>query len=49
MAFGTAASADENEQYEVVYSANEMSNYDGVRDVHERIVKAAKQFCPTYS
>lgn len=49
MAFGAAAGADENEQYVVTYAANELGNYDGVRSVHARIVKAAKQFCPTYS
>ncbi len=49
MAFGAAASADDPKQYVLAYAANELSNYDGVRGVHARIVKAAKQYCPTYA
>ena len=44
--FGQTALADE---YAVSYSENELTNVSGVQGVHARIVKAAKQFCPTYS
>lgn len=46
VAFVGAASADE---YVLTYSEKELGNYNGVKAVHERIVKAAKQYCPTYS
>ena len=49
MAFGAAASADDPKNYALTYKADELSNYDGVRDVHARIVKAAKEYCPTYA
>ncbi len=44
--FAGVASADE---YVLTYSEKELANYTGVKSVHERIVKAAKQYCPTYS
>ena len=37
------------EDYSVSYSAKELANSDGVASVHERIVKSAKDYCPTYS
>ena len=40
------AGADE---YVLTYSTNELSSAQGVGEVHERIVKAAKRYCPTYS
>jgi UrcA family protein len=44
--FGQTALADE---YAVSYSENELTNVVGVESVHARIVKVAKQYCPTYS
>ena len=44
--FSGVASADE---YVLSYSEKELGTYNGVQAVHERIVKAAKQYCPTYS
>ncbi len=37
------------DEYAVSYSVAEMETYDGVQSVHARILKAAKQYCPTYS
>ena len=44
--FGQTALADE---YAMAYTAKELSSVEGVKDVHARIVKVAKQYCPTYS
>ena len=46
MGFGMSAVADE---YVLTYSEKELATFGGVADVHARIVKAAKQYCPTYS
>lgn len=45
---GANASAA-GEEYVVSYTYNELTNSRGVEDVHARIVKAAKAYCPTYS
>jgi len=37
------------DEYAVNYSAKELVSSEGVASVHERIVKAAKDYCPTYS
>ena len=37
------------EDYVVTYKHAELTNAQGVADVHNRIVKAAKRYCPTYS
>jgi len=37
------------EDYAINYSNKELSTGAGVANVHARIVKAAKQYCPTYS
>ena len=37
------------EDYVVTYKHVELTNAQGVADVHNRIVKAAKRYCPTYS
>jgi UrcA family protein len=37
------------DDYTLSYSAKELANSDGVTSVHKRIVKAAKDYCPTYS
>ena len=42
---GTASA----EEYVLTYSEKELGDYAGVEAVHQRIVKAAKQYCPTYS
>ncbi|MCR9260349.1 MAG: UrcA family protein [Pseudomonadaceae bacterium] len=44
--FSTNAIADE---YAMAYSSTELTNSAGIKQVHERIVKVAKQYCPTYS
>ena len=36
------------EDYVVTYKHAELTNAQGVADVHNRIVKAAKRYCPTY-
>ena len=46
MSVSLAASADD---YAVAYSPQELSSANGVEQIHERIVKAAKQYCPRYS
>ncbi len=47
--FGLGGTAVANDEYVLTYSANELSTFNGVQDVHARIVKTAKQYCPTYS
>ena len=37
------------EEYLVSYSEVELTSAKGTEDVHARIVKAAKHYCPTYS
>ncbi len=37
------------EGYAVSYTQSELASVQGARDVHERIVKAAKRYCPEYS
>lgn len=44
--FTSAVFADD---YAVAYSSQELTSATGVEQVHERIVKVAKQYCPTYS
>lgn len=44
--FASASFADD---YAVAYSSQELTSASGVEQVHERIVKVAKQYCPTYS
>lgn len=44
--FASTAFADD---YAMAYSSAELSSASGVKQVHERIVKVAKQYCPTYS
>ncbi len=46
--FGCSQVALANE-YAMSYSNAELASADGVKDVHERIVKVAKLYCPTYS
>ncbi len=46
LGFGQTALAEE---YAMSYSSQELSTAGGVKDVHERIVKVARQYCPTYS
>ena len=43
-----SAIADEN-QYAISYSNQELSNHEGVAAVHQRIMRTAKQHCPSYS
>jgi UrcA family protein len=43
-----AATASAGE-YAVSYSNGELSTYEGVQGVHARIVRAAEQYCPTFS
>ncbi len=47
--FGIGGTAAANDEYVLTYSAQELSTFSGVQDVHKRIVKTAKQYCPTYS
>lgn len=47
LSFGAGALA--NDGYVMTYTKDELSTFAGVQNVHERIVKAAKQYCPTYS
>ena len=47
--FGLGGSAVANDEYVLSYESNELSTFAGVQDVHARIVKTAKQYCPTYS
>ncbi|XOV84871.1 MAG: UrcA family protein [bacterium] len=47
-AFGISSNAIADE-YAVAYSSKELTSSAGVKQVHERIVKVAKQYCPTYS
>ena len=42
--FGQAAMAGE---YAMSYSADELSSAPGVQDVHKRIVRTAKRYCPS--
>lgn len=42
----TAAIADG--EYRISYTAGELSSHAGVVQVHERIVEAARDYCPTY-
>ena len=43
------ASAVAADEYVLSYSEKELANFAGVENVHTRIVKAAKQYCPSYS
>ena len=46
------ASADVGPQgkaYEVSYTGQELSTHSGVAEVHERILQAAREHCPTYA
>ncbi len=47
--FGIGGTAVASDEYVLTYSAQELSTFSGVEDVHARIVKTAKQYCPTYS
>ncbi len=47
-AFGASTNAIADD-YAMAYSSTELTNAAGVQQVHERIVKVAKQYCPTYS
>lgn len=49
LTIGLSASADAGEEYMVSYSHTELTSAKGAADVHARIVKAAKNYCPTYS
>lgn len=44
--FGQTALA---EGYAVSYTKSELASVQGVKDVHARIVKVAKRYCPDYS
>ena len=46
LGFGQTALAQE---YAMSYSTQELSTAAGVKDVHARIVKVAKRYCPSYS
>ncbi|MFT7653347.1 MAG: UrcA family protein [Limisphaerales bacterium] len=46
--FGMSAVAA-NHDYTVSYSYTDLTTSQGVENVHKNIVKAAKQYCPTYS
>lgn len=48
MFFGMSASAAERD-YMVSYSYTDLTTSQGVESVRKSIVKAAKQYCPTYS
>lgn len=39
----------ETDEYMVAYSNAELTSPKGVEDVHARIVRAAKRYCPSYS
>jgi len=43
---GQTASAGE---YAVSYSNQELTSVTGVENVHERIVRVARRYCPTYT
>ena len=45
----SANAAAEADEYVLSYSSKELGSAHGVSEVHERIVKAAKRYCPTYS
>lgn len=47
--FGLAGAVAANDEYVLAYSTKELSTFSGVEDLHKRIVKTAKQYCPTYS
>ena len=47
--FGIGGTAMANDEYVLTYSTQELTTFAGVEDVHARIVKTAKQYCPTYS
>lgn len=44
---GANASA-QGDEYVISYKYDELASVQGVEDVHARIVKAAKEYCPTY-
>ena len=46
LGFGQVAAAND---YAMSYSAQELSDVAGVQDVHKRIVRTAKRYCPTYT
>ena len=46
LGFGQTALAKE---YAMSYSAQELTTAAGVKDVHARIVKVARRYCPTYT
>ncbi|MEM7099601.1 MAG: UrcA family protein [Pseudomonadota bacterium] len=46
--FGLSGAATAGE-YVLTYSETELATHDGVKDVHSRIVAAARDYCPTYS
>lgn len=43
------AAANEYSEYAVTYSVEELKTQKGVEEVHARIVKAAKAYCPDYA
>jgi len=47
-AFGASTNAIADD-YAMAYSSTELTSASGIEQVHERIVKVAKQYCPTYS
>ncbi len=49
LALSAGLAAHGADEYAISYSEKELTNSAGVEQVHERIVKAAKQYCPTYS
>lgn len=46
VAFSGVAAANE---YAVSFSQDELVSYEGVGQVHARIVETAKDYCPTYA
>ena len=48
LALGLSAGASA-EDYTLSYSVAELNTQHGVQDVHKRIVKAARQYCPPYA
>ena len=43
-----ATSAIAGDEYSVTYKSSELANFEGVGEVHARIVNAAEDYCPTY-
>ena len=46
--FGISGVANASD-YVLSYSEKELATHDGVKDVHSRIVEAARDYCPRYS